>query len=227
MDWLHAVLHKLEGDFRNAKMWYADLGNNNSVAENEENQLDIQGKLTKAQNFRRFHQFWFVPAANGGAGERKSAKALNLQCLLELPRDLQLTAHGLTDLVFLTTLAGEAASAKVGGQTHVNRKMEKYYRETTLTEVKINNSQSAFSLDELQELFRKFSPAAVQGRVQFELVWLLKCMVEDFGWHEYSMVDTVNAFQVESTSARERVEDGRKSKASNMVFNPSQGQRKF
>jgi len=105
--------------------------------------------------------------------------------------------------------------------------MEKYYRETTLTEVKINNSQSAFSLDELQELFRKFSPAAVQGRVQFELVWLLKCMVEDFGWHEYSMVDTVNAFQVESTSARERVEDGRKSKASNMVFNPSQGQRKF
>lgn len=26
MDWLHAILHKLEGDFRNAKMWYSDLG---------------------------------------------------------------------------------------------------------------------------------------------------------------------------------------------------------
>jgi len=61
LDWLHAVLHKLEGDFRNAKMWYTDLGNNNSVAENEENQLDIQGKLTKAQNFRRFHQFGLYP----------------------------------------------------------------------------------------------------------------------------------------------------------------------
>lgn len=30
MDWLHAILHKLEGDFRNAKMWYTDLSNSTS-----------------------------------------------------------------------------------------------------------------------------------------------------------------------------------------------------
>ncbi|KAJ9478912.1 hypothetical protein PHBOTO_002434 [Pseudozyma hubeiensis] len=225
LDWLHAILHKLEGDFRNAKMWYTDLGNNNADKDHEASSEERQSD--EAPIFDRFRKFWFVPAANGGAGERIPAKSLSLQDCDSLPEHLKLTAHGHTDLVFLSTLSRKAASTKAVSGEFVAREMEKHHSTTTLAEDKIRDSQSAFSLDELKALYENVSPEAVGDVTQLELIWMLKAMVNDFGWRQLAMADAVQALKVESTPAHQKVDDDRKEKASNMVFNPGQGQRKF
>lgn len=232
LDWLHAILHKLEGDFRNAKMWYTDLGNNNAGTSKDGEAREVNGKEATADAFPRFHEFWFVPATNGGSGERKDAKDLHLESLDDLPQRLGLTAHGHTDLVFLTVLAEKAASLAAMGADSVKRNIEKHHSSTTASEDKIKNSQAAFSLDELQSLYEQLSSkpksqSIVRGLTQLELLWMLGAMVGDFGWRQYSMADSLAALKVESTPANESLDDDRKSKASNMVFNPSQGQRTF
>ena len=233
MDWLHAVLHKLEGDFRNAKMWYTDLGNNNAGAleglEEEEASKTEQGTAGK---FRRFHEFWFVPSANGGVGERAIAQDLQLDKAHNVARDLKLTAHGHTDLVFLTALACKATSSKAVSSESVKQEVEKHHSSTTISEGKIKDSQSAFSLDELHFLYYHLSQhAATQTTVstltKLELIWMLDSLVQDFGWRKYGMAETVQALKLESTPAHKSVDEERKSKASNMVLNPGQGQRKF
>lgn len=225
MDWLHAILHKLEGDFRNAKMWYTDLGNNNADNDHEVSSEDRQPD--EAPIFGRFRQFWFVPAADKGAGERSPAQNLNLYDSDSLPEHLKLTAHGHTDLVFLSTLSEKASSTKAVRGEFVAREMEKHHSTTTLAEDKIRDSQSAFTLDELKVLYESLSPEAVGNVTQLELIWMLEAMVNDFGWRRYGMADAVQALKFESTPAHQKVDDDRKEKASNMVFNPGQGQRKF
>ncbi|EST09182.2 hypothetical protein PSEUBRA_001133 [Kalmanozyma brasiliensis GHG001] len=232
LDWLHAILHKLEGDFRNAKMWYTDLGNSNAGASGGERARSSEESKGTADVFRRFHAFWLVPATNGGAGQREKGGTLDLESLNDLPRQVQLTAHGHIDLVFLTTLAQKAATSSAVGSDAVQRDIEKHHRSTTEAEDKIKASQSAFALDELQSLFEKLvdsesAQKAVRGVTQLELLWMLSAMVEDFGWRHYGMADAVEALKVESTPAHQSLDDDRKSKASNMVFNPSQGQRIF
>lgn len=232
LDWLHAVLHKLEGDFRNAKMWYTDLGNNNAGASGDKKAGSSEESKGTADVFRRFHEFWLVPATNGGAGERKDGGSLDVGSLDSLPQKGQLTAHGHTDLIFLTTLAQKAATSSAVGSDAVKRDIEKHHRSTTEAEDKIKASQSAFALDELQSLFEKLvksesSQRIVRGVTQLELLWMLSAMVKDFGWRQYGMADAVEALKVESTPAHQSLDDDQKSKASNMVFNPSQGQRTF
>uniref|UniRef100_V5GTE0 Uncharacterized protein n=1 Tax=Kalmanozyma brasiliensis (strain GHG001) TaxID=1365824 RepID=V5GTE0_KALBG len=163
---------------------------------------------------------------------REKGGTLDLESLNDLPRQVQLTAHGHIDLVFLTTLAQKAATSSAVGSDAVQRDIEKHHRSTTEAEDKIKASQSAFALDELQSLFEKLvdsesAQKAVRGVTQLELLWMLSAMVEDFGWRHYGMADAVEALKVESTPAHQSLDDDRKSKASNMVFNPSQGQRIF
>ena len=72
MDWLHAILHKLEGDFRNAKMWYTDLGNNNVGAEDGMDEIKLlrkaeekeRGSLSGSTSFGLF----LIPMAALGRG---------------------------------------------------------------------------------------------------------------------------------------------------------------
>ncbi|GAC98513.1 hypothetical protein PHSY_006107 [Pseudozyma hubeiensis SY62] len=225
LDWLHAILHKLEGDFRNAKMWYTDLGNSNVGNSHEAPRGERQPD--EAPIFGRFREFWFVPAANGGAGERSPGTDLDLHNSDRLPKDVKLTAHGHTDLIFLSTLSNRASSTKTVSGEFVAREMEKHHSTTTLAEDKIRDSQSAFSLDELEVLYESVSPEAVGNVTQLELAWMLEAMVNDFGWRQYGMADAVQALKLESTPAHQKVDDDRKEKASNMVFNPGQGQRKF
>ncbi|SPO26004.1 uncharacterized protein UTRI_02278 [Ustilago trichophora] len=111
LDWLHAVLHKLEGDFRNAKMWYTDLGNNNAGA------LD----------------------ANAMVQYRKARQA-------KLASSADFT-H--SDLVFLSSLASKATGSAAATPEPMRREVERHHSSTTLSEGKIKNSESAFSLEEL------------------------------------------------------------------------------
>lgn len=240
MDWLHAILHKLEGDFRNAKMWYTDLGNNNVGAQDgmDEHQTPSEGGRERARKFVRFHEFWFVPATNGGAGERTAAKELDLQRSQSLPHALRLTAHQHTDLVFLASLASKAASSSaLKSSDSIARENEKHHSSTTISEDKIKDSKSAFDANELQNLYAELqkdtrSQEAVGSLTKLELVWMLSSMVDDFGWRRFEMEETVQALKLESTPAnqavdKERKDKERKDKATNMVFNPAQGQRKF
>lgn len=208
-------------------MWYTDLGNNNAGAGSENKLADAEAQDDIAHIFGRFHEFWFVSAANGGTGERQLAKGLNLDSSSDLPRQLYLTAHGHTDLVFLTMLAQKATSTKAHGVDLVKRKIEQHHSTTTLAEDKIKDSQSAFSLEELEGLYENVRSKAVASLMQLELVWMLAAMVQDFGWREYGMAETVEALKIESTRAHQSVDDDRKGKASNMVLNPGQGQRRF
>ncbi|SAM66704.1 uncharacterized protein UBRO_12723 [Ustilago bromivora] len=235
LDWLHAILHKLEGDFRNAKMWYTDLGNNNVGAEDgmDEHQTPSEGGRERARKFVRFHEFWFVPATNGGAGERTAAKELDLQRSQSLPHALRLTAHQHTDLVFLASLASKAASSSaLKSSDSIARENEKHHSSTTISEDKIKDSKSAFDANELQNLYAELqqdtrSQEAVGSLTKLELVWMLSSMVDDFGWRRFEMEETVQALKLESTPANRAVDKERKDKATNIVFNPGQGQRKF
>lgn len=190
------MLHKLEGDFCNAKMRYTDLGNANAEAGNEDDRGTEDAGPDRAPTFRRFHEFWFVPASNGGKGSRKNSKDRDLVACDDLPHSLQLTAHGHTDLVFLASLAVKAASSKAISDESVKDELEKHHSATTLAEDKIKLSRSAFGLDELQQLYDQLaqtrsSQDTVRGLTQLELVWMLGAMVQDFGWREYTMADTV------------------------------------
>lgn len=233
LDWLHAILHKLEGDFRNAKMWYTDLGNNNAVAsEDGGSGDDLHGQQGKAGVFRRFHEFWFVTVANGGSGERVSGADLHLNELQDVPRGSRLTAHGHTDLVFLCCLVSKAACSSAVSTESLQREVKKHHDSTTLSEDKIRDSQSAFGLDELHLLHDRLaedtrSQTSVRGLTQLELLWMLAAMAKDFGWREYEMAETTEALKVESTPSSDKLDDGRKQKASNMVLDPGKGQRKF
>lgn len=232
MDWLHALLHKLEGDFRNAKMWYTDLGNTNAGASSDDNDEANESERGKTQTFRRFHEFWFVPAANGGKGSKKDAKSLDLDTCDDLPQRLQLTAHGHADLVFLASLVLKASSSKGINHDWAKGEIKKHHSATTLAENKIKLSQSTFDLDDLQLLYCQLahsisSQSTVRCLTQLELIWLLGAMVQDFGWREYTTSDTVEALKVEFTPTYQRVDEARKSKASNMVLTPAQGQRKL
>ncbi|TKY85923.1 hypothetical protein EX895_004748 [Sporisorium graminicola] len=229
LDWLHAVLHKLEGDFRNAKMWYTDLGNTNAGSRS---QADDNKKTDETPAFGRFHEFWFVPTCNGGRGSQKRADSLELASCNDLPNCLELTAHGHTDLVFLTSLAVKAASSNAVNDNSVTGEFAKHHADTTLAEDKIKLSQSAFGLQDLQLLYRLLTHSTscrdtVRSLSQLELVWMIGAMVQDFGWRAYTIADTVDALKVESTPAYQSEGDARKAKASNMVLNPGQGQRKF
>lgn len=233
LDWLHAILHKLEGDFRNAKMWYTDLGNNNAGALVGSNDGEPTKTRDKAEVFRSFHEFWFVSAANGGGGgDRVEATDLNVAEIHGRPRDVRLTAHEHTDLVFLCSVLSQAGSPSATNLERVKREVEIHHSSTTLAEAKIKDSQSAFSLDELYLLCDRLAQdGTVQGAVrdwtQLELLWMLDSMQNKFGWRKYDLAETMEAFRVESTPAHESMDEERKSKASNMVLDPGQGQRKF
>ncbi|SJX66273.1 uncharacterized protein SRS1_13613 [Sporisorium reilianum f. sp. reilianum] len=209
-----------------------------AVPHNRPQHAQLQGKIAAAS----FHSaieaclhlinFWFVPASNGGRGSKKDTESLNLDACDDLPHNLQLTAHGHTDLVFLTSLAAKAASSNGNSDDWIKGEIERHYSTTTLAEDKIKLSQSAFDLNDLLLLYHRLAqPDGIQNTVrcltQLELVWMLGAMVEDFGWREYTMADTVEALRVESTPAHQSVDETRKNKASNMVLNPGQGQRKF
>lgn len=216
-------------------MWYTDLGNNNAGAQDEarENTSPPQTGDHVVGKFRRYHGFWFVPSTNGGAGQRRAATDLNLSQFQDLPSKLKLTAHQHTDLVFLTSLASKAASSStLNSGDSISREIEKHYKSTTLAEQKIKASQSAFDLDELHRLGPQLQQddatrEAVGVLTRLELVWMLESLVEDFGWRQFGMAETVKALKVESTPADQSVDEERKEKATNMVFNPGQGQRKF
>ncbi|SNX82175.1 uncharacterized protein MEPE_00881 [Melanopsichium pennsylvanicum] len=233
LDWLHAILHKLEGDFRNAKMWYTDLGKFNTGALDKSSQYERREKEQgKAETFHRYHEFWFVNAANGGKGERTNAKDLDLNILEDIPRKVRLTAHEHTDLVFLSTLATKASSSSAISFESVQRDLEQHYRTTTLSEGKIQDSQSAFTQEELRGLYQtlsrdEHSSNIISDLTRFELIWMLASLIQDFGWRRYEMMDTMEALKVESTPAHEKVDEERKNKASNMVLDPGKGQRKF
>ncbi|CBQ71250.1 conserved hypothetical protein [Sporisorium reilianum SRZ2] len=209
-----------------------------AVPHNRPQHAQLQGKIAAAS----FHpaieaclhliNFWFVPASNGGRGSTKDAESLILDACDDLPHNLQLTAHGHTDLVFLTSLAAKAASSNGNSDDWVKSEIERHHSTTTLAEDKIKLSQSAFDLDDLQLLYHRLAQTdstqnTVRCLTQLELVWMLAAMAKDFGWREYTMADTVEALRVESTPAHQSSDETRKSKASNMVLNPGQGQRKF
>ena len=214
-------------------MWYTDLGNNNADAsDGDQSDGPSNHEHQVAETFRRFQQFWFVPATNGGIGDRAQGKDLTLNESCDAPRDLRLTAHGHTDLVFLSTLISKAAPSSAGSDGSALREMERHYVETTQSEDKIKASQSAYELDELHILYDRLrtdsaSRAAVGSLTKIELVWMLRSLAQDFGWRKYGIAETVEALKVESTPAQEGLDKERSSKAANMVFEPGKGQRRF
>jgi hypothetical protein len=226
LDWLHAILHKLEGDFRNAKMWYTDMGNNNRGA--LDSLSSAADKESAPPKFVRFHQFWFLPSANGGAGERASAQSVVLDSPADTPRELSLTAHQHTDLVFLASLSASSAT-KVES---IQRNIQKHFRATTKAEDKIRESSSAFSFDELEYLRGRIDTQDLKrdligSLTKVELAWLLTRMVEDFGWRSHTAAEAVDALRLESTSAQAESGTERKGKATNMVLDPATGSRRF
>ncbi len=234
-DWLHAILHKLEGDFRNAKMWYTDLGNNNKGAvegsSNEKEEPSREGENV-ASKFLRFHQFWFVPSTNGGSGERASASGLNLTKADGLPRDLGLTAHQHTDLVFLAALVSKAKAKSSFTSDVIAQEVEKHYEATTLSADKIKDSKACFPVEEMQWLYKHLQQAndareTVADLTRLELVWMLSSLTKDFGWKKYGVAETMDALKLESTPAQASLDSDRKDKAANMVFEPGAGQRRF
>lgn len=232
-DWLHAILHKLEGDFRNAKMWYTDLGNNNAgCLSGDDRDEASQGEDRTAGPFRRFHQFWFVCSSNGGAGERVNGTSLNLAEARHTPRELRLTAHEHTDLVFLYTLATKSNLSSSASSEAVQKELLKHHTTTTESEGKIKDSKSSFDLDELRLLFDQLhgdesSRTSISDLTKLELIWLLASITEDFGWGSLGVAETVEAMKTESTPAHAKMIDERKQKATNMVFEPGAGQRRF
>ncbi|KAJ1040582.1 hypothetical protein NDA10_001223 [Ustilago hordei] len=210
-----------------------------AVPHNRPNHADLQGVIADASLHPAMEaclhliNFWFVPATNGGAGERTAAKELDLQRSQSLSHALRLTAHQHTDLVFLASLASKAASSSaLKSSDSIARENEKHHSSTTISEDKIKDSKSAFDANELQNLYAELqqdtrSQEAVGSLTKLELVWMLSSMVDDFGWSRFEMEETVQALKLESTPANQAVDKERKDKATNMVFNPAQGQRKF
>ncbi len=208
IDWEHAILHKLEGDFRNAKMWYTDMRNSRSCP--------------------AFHDFWEARAS------REEEVATEVSAPISAARHTDHVAMWTDSKLGAEKYYEEttASAEKIEQRGDAMSLDELQELASVRAQTASSHAGATHSTPSDRQGARLLSARDTASLLQLELLYLLHRLVRDFGWRTYNAQESVQAYEEQAKKVEQGSEDDeeeskrRKEQARDMITGSS-GNRKF